>query len=284
MTYARLGLIHAAGPAVLAVAYQAGQARWAGVDLSQELFARHVATLGVPNADLAVHGADLYLACACAFGDTMAIRHFEGRVFSQVHRHIARGSSHATEDLLQLLRLWLLAGPKPRIARYSARGSLLGWLKVASARRLARIASRAPIEPFHLGERAMAELLSDGGEAARSHMSRMVAPTFEAALEATFLALTPEARTLLRMHYVQDVSLAAIADAFGVHRATVARWLSVARTTVRVQVRERLAASRAPTSSEFHSLTAAVISNLHVNVRELLETPGPSEAGSLGAQ
>ncbi|HEX3758984.1 MAG TPA: hypothetical protein VHW23_09775, partial [Kofleriaceae bacterium] len=92
---------------------------------------------------------DLYLACGCADGDPAALAAFEARCGAVIARAIAAsGASRAErDDLGQVVRQRLLvapaAGGAPRIAGYSARGSLVSWVRVVAAREAARMLPRA---------------------------------------------------------------------------------------------------------------------------------------------
>ncbi len=59
----------------LAQLYDAGRATWPDVELDRQEFARWLEARCASVDE--VHGADLYLACACAHGDARAIAAFE---------------------------------------------------------------------------------------------------------------------------------------------------------------------------------------------------------------
>ncbi len=96
-----------------------------------------------------LRAADLYLACGCADGDPRALAAFERHAGAMIDRAlIASGVSDAERaDLGQVVRQRLLvapaAGGAPRIATYSARGSLTAWVRVVATREAARMLPRA---------------------------------------------------------------------------------------------------------------------------------------------
>jgi hypothetical protein len=94
------------GTAALARAFAAGRAEWPDVPLPAQAFADHVAALGVAAENLLLHGADLYLACACTLGLPTAVKTFEQRLFPTVERQIAR-------------RDWPRAGPRMSRPRFA---------------------------------------------------------------------------------------------------------------------------------------------------------------------
>src|SRR5437667_270564 len=63
---------------------------------------------------------------------------------------------------------------------------------------------------------------------------------FRGALAASFRQLAPRERALLRLHFVNGLNIEAIGTAYGVHRATVARWLVAIRRDLLDQTRELL--------------------------------------------
>src|SRR5207302_5775495 len=117
-----------------------GRAAWPGVELAPDVFAAHLETLKASDA----HAEDLYLACASARGDTVALRLFDERVLSQVRNYIARidPSPTVADEVTQLLRTQLLVGrdgEPPGIARYSGSGALAGWIRIIAVRQVHRL-------------------------------------------------------------------------------------------------------------------------------------------------
>jgi hypothetical protein len=61
---------------------------------------------------------------------------------------------------------------------------------------------------------------------------------------------------------------------YGVHRATVARWLTAIQGTVLARIRDHLPLSKRPTSSEFRHLTEDVRADLYINMDRALRDEG----------
>ncbi len=101
----------------LARLLEAGRAAWPGLGLSDEAFIRHVVSRLPAEGDRvaalgALHGEDLYLACACAQGLPRALSAFQERHGPQVDAAL-RGlklPSGADEDLRQMLWEKLFVG------------------------------------------------------------------------------------------------------------------------------------------------------------------------------
>jgi RNA polymerase sigma-70 factor, ECF subfamily len=258
--------------AALASAFTAGRAAWPDVALSAEVFADHVARLRVGAQNLRLHGVDLYLACACTLGLPSAVKCFERRLFPTVERHITRQglARGGGEDVLQLLRIWLIGERPPRIASYAGRGQLIGWLKIVSTRRALRIAVQHASDRLLSGKVTPTQLPSPLIDPEASAIRRRHQAGFQQALDDSLNALSPRARAVLRLHYLDGHNIDAIGRRYGVHRATVARWLTAIQGTVLARIRDHLPLSRRPTTSEFRNLTDDVRSGLFINMDRAL--------------
>ncbi|MFY2560671.1 sigma-70 family RNA polymerase sigma factor [Corallococcus terminator] len=269
----------------------AGRRAWPEVVLPEEDFLRHVAQRLVPSGEpedalAAVPVADLYLACACERGLPSAHAALERHLFPKVARAISRvrGGGVDAKEVLQQLRQRLLVpskdGGEPRIAEYQGGGPLAAWLRAAAVRTALNL-QRAE------GRRARAEEDADGsmfervGEAGDDleldYLRRRHQEDFREALSGALASLSPRERTVLRLHVVDGVSLESIGVMYRAHKSTVSRWVSNARQTVLVGVRERLAERLRLSSGELHSLMHAVRSQLDLSLSGLLR--GEPEPG-----
>ena len=102
-------------------------------------------------------------------------------------------------------------------------------------------------------DRPLDEALGDAGDPLLSHLKAEYRTEFAGALREANAELDSETRTLLRQQIVDQLSIDEIGAAFGVHRATAARWLLRARGAL-VTATRRLAsplrpAGRRPTRS-----------------------------------
>ena len=122
-----------------------GQRAWPGVALSPGRFAEHLARSirAIPedlaNALGALHATDLYLACACVHGDRSALEALDVHFLSRIDHHVlpVEKTVQFVDDVRQRMREeLLLAGKRPvgKIADYSGRGPLAGWLRVVAVR------------------------------------------------------------------------------------------------------------------------------------------------------
>src|SRR5262249_12507693 len=109
--------------------------------VDEAAFARWIDERG---AAAALHGSDLYLACACASGDEQALAAFERRYIAEVPAFLARTGPSASliGDVRQRLRERLFVavdGKRTKICEYSGRGPLASWLRVVALRAAANL-------------------------------------------------------------------------------------------------------------------------------------------------
>jgi RNA polymerase sigma-70 factor (ECF subfamily) len=241
-----------------------------GID--ERAFARHLSRhCEDAEAVLATNAEDLYVALGCGEGDLAALRYFEEACLREVPAFVAhlKLDRAAQEELVQALRARLLA-PAPggaKILRYGGKGPLGGWLRVAAVRLalttvVERIPEEAENEAVAAGSaRADPELAVARAEAA--HACKM-------AFEKTLDELDPRERTVLRMHYVDGLSIDQIAVAYAIHRATAARWLSSARETVAVRTRKYLGNVLNLERHELDSVLRLVDNQLDLSLQRIL--------------
>jgi RNA polymerase sigma-70 factor (ECF subfamily) len=246
----------------------AGRQAWPGVRLLDETVVRHVARhagASTPAALAALRADDLYLATACLAGDRAAVAAFEKEFLSRVPavvRRIAK-SDGAVDEVAQQVRVAVLAGEPARLAQFSGRGPLHGWVR-AVALNMALMAQRPKRENVQ-ASRDLAErtnLLADKLDPEADLARRRHRPQFQQALDGALATLTARERNLLRAYFVDDMSIDQLGVRFRVHRATAARWLQAAREKLLVETRRRVGELVAMTPSEFDSLVALLKSQL----------------------
>ena len=265
-----LGRIQAASEA----AARDAAARWSPVPLAPAVFEAYVRERLSDDAPLhdlsSLHVADLYLACACVHGDAAAWRELDRAYLSQIASYIARvDSSRAfADEVRQVLaeRLLPAASDPPRLARYSGRGPLGAWMRVAAVR-VARDLKRAvrPADPLDETTTPV-----DPGDVEVAFLKRQFAGEFESAFQAVLRSLAVDERNILRLHYLDGLSIEEVGRTYGVSRATAARSLASARATIIERVRAALAARIAPSVAGPGSVLAFVQSQLDLSIRRLL--------------
>jgi RNA polymerase sigma-70 factor, ECF subfamily len=240
--------------------------RWPAIACDTAVLTAHVERVGVEPSDLALHGAELCLACACAQGNDAALRVFESEYIARLEPTFKRlGDGDFIDDARQLLRERMLVGPDARIATYAGTGPLLGWLRIA-ALRVALNLRRSSLRPSDalLVEEIVRELPVEA-----SDLPRYV-EVFSAAMQRAFTALEARDRNLLRLHHVDGLTLDRLGALFQVHRATVARWLAQARSRIFEEVESEVKRTLKLSPSEFQSMLGLVRSYLDASLSGLM--------------
>lgn len=249
----------------------AGRIAWPSLDVNPGVFAEHVRRLH-PGLELSkVEGSDLYLAAACAAGDPAAIEIFEAEMLPVVRREARRidASPHFVDEVSQTMRDRLLVGTPPRIADYSGRGPLRAWVRISSVRsamNMLRPRQKVDLVDGEGFDRVAAAFAGTEME----HLQQRYRAACTEALRSGFEALTPRDRNLLRLHYLDGLTVDELAPTHKVHRSTVARWIGRARDHIFDQAKQRLAETIGGSPSQLESLLGALRSQLDVSIERLL--------------
>jgi len=266
--------------------WEKSRQRWPDVELDLDTYVahaiRHLEAGSDPEAaSRRLHGEDLFLACACANGNGRAIRIFEDEILPQVNGALRRldPSPAFADEVRQLVRQKLFVDPNKaaKIADYAGRGPLATWVRVSAVRTALNLRNQDAREtPMALDH--VADLAPVGGDPAMDYLKTRFADDFQRALRAACEGLEGRQRTLLRLRFVDGLSIDQIGGVYGVHRATAARWLSRIREEIFDATRSGLQTSLQIDTGEFDSLLRLVRSQLDVSVSQVLRTTdGTSE-------
>lgn len=277
----------AALDALLAARLAEARARWPGVTLDDDAFVTHLATVAPPGGDPCkaigeLVTSELYLACACARDAPGGVAAFDQHYLSRLPALLAglRLDRAGLDDARQLVsQRLLLPRPdgRPRIADYTGRGSLEGWLRIAALRVV--INERKRVKPH-------ASIDADGAD--RRLLPSQVGPELAlfrarhrddlaAALRTAMAALGDRERTLLRLHFLNGVPTVELGPMYGVHRTTVGRWIEAAQEALFTGTRRALMERLEVTESECGSLIRALQSQLDLTFSMLDEPPAQAE-------
>jgi RNA polymerase sigma-70 factor, ECF subfamily len=276
---ARASGLAAVTPAAAASAWAStlatARAEWPDVRFDDAKLADFIgARLAASGADLesalaAIPAGDLALAAACAAQEPTAHAAFDS-ILAEVDAAGAatRASKDIVDEVKQLLRVQLLVprDDKPAgIAGYKGKGPLRGWVRITATRELIRHLKKAqraaPVD------RALDEALAaDGADPILEGLKGEYRAQFATALREAIAELGVEDRTLLRQQIVDQLSIDELGAAYGVHRATAARWLNRARGALVTATRGRLAARLALPVEEVDSVIRLVQSRLDASV------------------
>jgi RNA polymerase sigma-70 factor (ECF subfamily) len=255
------------------VAASAPWPRWAGVD--DAAFVRFVDELrardGTPLE--ALHASDLWLAFHAGRGISPAVGALEASCFGDLAGLLrGRGADGPQADeILQRLRHHLLVaepGAKPRIMTYAGRGELRAWVRVAAVRAwLNAKRESARHEPLHDDDVLVTEATSDLElELLKGKYRELFRRVFLEAVEG----LAPATRLLLKLHYLDRLSMDEVGKVLGVHRLTVLRRLERARQELSEGTKERLEAELRLAPPDVESLLRLIQSRLDVSLGQAL--------------
>lgn len=254
---------------VIEKAYAAGRWDWPDFKRPQlSDYACHVQELRTSAKDLERYGSDLYLALGSGMGDPQALRALREKHFPALEDVMARSGFGEVErqDVLQQTMLYLCAGEAPRMLTYAARASLASWLRITTLRFAINMRPRKG--PGQVGssdlalERAVVNEHDPELQVAIEHAR----PAFQTALQASIGALPERDKTLLRLCFLDGLTIDAIGSMYGVHRATAARWISEIRRGILSDVRSKLSRELGLGASEFESLAFLIRSQLQLSL------------------
>ena len=183
---------------------------------------------------------ELALARACAAGQERAWEIFMARYREKLYdiaAHIARETSAARElaDSLyaDLYGTTTRDGQRiSKLASYTGRGSLEGWLRTVMAQEF--------VNRFRRQRRLVSldEESEDGGQfaAAASEPAAAIDPRVEAATDEVLSRTPTEDRFILASYYLDGRTLAEIARTLAVHESTISRKLDKLAKSLRKQI------------------------------------------------
>lgn len=262
------------------------EAAWPGLALALpgETFARHLGRVLGDHLDKGedparlfsgINAPDLYLACACLQRSDDALRAFEERCLAPLPGFLAGLpiTPAFVDELRQVLRTRLFVGSGdegPRLARYSGRGALLSWVRIVASRAALDLLQARGARPYQDIDDAPDHAVGVEGGAEVAYIKARYRDEFQDALRAAFGALSPEQRNLLRLHYMDGLTIDQLGALLRVHRATAARKLAAARGEILEATRSLLRQRLSISPEEFDSLCRVIQSQLDLSLSSAL--------------
>ncbi len=237
-----------------------------GLSSSAEVTA-HVDARRARGARIA-HVAELVTAWAAGQGHGRAIERLDELVRREAAAAARRlePSPAFRDEVVQALRIRLLVGTRPRVDEYGGRGPLAAWLGVAAL----RVALNLKRGGRGVASDVLGELIGAEHDPELRHLKAQYRAEFKAALEAALLALPERQRAVLRMTFVDGLSMTALGRLYGVHETTAARWVRAAAADVAADARRRLEERLRVSASNLDSLERMVLSNLDLSIARVL--------------
>jgi RNA polymerase sigma-70 factor (ECF subfamily) len=265
----------------MAAAWDEAAAAWPELAVTPAQLAEHVAARVASAEELEAVLApgvlpELLLACACSAGDETAIMKLEARYFPLVAAALGRLRlpAHAVDEVLQQLRAHLFArrpAAEMGIASFRGRGALASWLKVSAVRMGGQLIEQAQANGDGAGgDAALARLPGASTNLEQQYARRWSKEAFEQAFAAALQELSDRDKALLRLHHIDGVSLEQLGTLYRTHRATVARWLAMARQRLLDGTRAGLAERHRLPLAECDSIIREAQSQLELTLRSLL--------------
>jgi RNA polymerase sigma-70 factor, ECF subfamily len=260
------------------------RAAWPDLQVEATRFIRHLALhLPADAAKLAeLRAGDLYLACACLDGDRRGLELFERCILDRIGGSLRRLDTGATfvDDVKQQLRekLFMPAAGGAKIAHYRGTGALEGWVRIAAIRTgrnlLRSTRARQPLST----DDAIAVGRTAAPDAELEYLRGRYASEFAEVFRAVLAEQPARDKNVLRLYFVDGLRSGAIGKIYGVHGATVRRWIERAREEMLAETRRRLAARLALHDSELESLMMDIHSQLDLTLSRCLRV-APADAG-----
>lgn len=253
------------------------EAKWPKIALSGEAFALalgRVTAKDCPESPLEqLFFEDLFLVTACLAKDHAALVLLEREYAPRIGAWCSRlgVASGEVSEVEQATRTRLLVGDKdspPKLLAYSARGPLHAFIRavvanwIVSEKRKER--PMVPIGDSGIAERAVVH------DPALATVRAQYAECFRVAIRAALEALPTRDRTLLRLVYVDGVSVERVALTYGVHRVSASRWLSHARHSLLEGTKSRMGTLTRLTHSEVESVARMCLSMVDLSLERVL--------------
>lgn len=239
-----------------------------------------------------IQADDLCLIIACERGAETAWNDLVER-FSATVRSAARSATSnedAAEDLAQSIwaELYGLRNrkdgkPASKLAYYSGRGSLAGWLRavvaqlaVDSYRKQARLVQTEEDVDFDrlALETPIAELqtavASTGHNPEQAISNRFAEVDMQNALQTAIKELSSDDRLLVKLYYFDNLRLHEAGKVLGVHEATASRRLTKVHAELRKRVGEILISERGWTKAETERSFSELAQHLETDLEGLL--------------
>jgi RNA polymerase sigma-70 factor (ECF subfamily) len=252
-----------------------GEARraWPNLRVSFDDFVAHVQAIGHPWDGMTPEiAADIYLVTGCLLRDAAALEAFDRSFLPMVDAITARLGRRGvdSDEARQAVRVRLFAGDSPRIREYHGKGSLRGWLRVVATRTLLNL-TEARKDRAH-GDVDHLVLLACDADPEMEYMKRAYAAVFREALAQAAKSLETRERALLRLALIDGLGIDALADLYGVHRSTAARWIQSAHQTLVARVRSILRSKMSLRDAELESVLRIVSVGLDTSLGHYLAT------------
>lgn len=241
--------------------------------IDDAVFAEHLARCGAPAQASDLHADDLYLCCAALLGDEVAVRTLRATARPVLAGYVHRvDASPAFLDEVEQ-RLWdgALVGSveaPPKLATYSGKGPLAGWLGIV-AQRIALMMRRSEASEERAVQGAGIEAQLIAGDPELAFIKGHLRAAFQRAVSQALQSLDDRERMVYRMHIVDGLSLERIGKSYGVSQSTVSRWMAGARDGIVAETQRLLRDELRASPEDYESMSRLLVSQLDLSVSRL---------------
>jgi RNA polymerase sigma-70 factor (ECF subfamily) len=213
-----------------------------------------------------LRGTELFLVYACLCGDAEAWRTFDRNYLAKVPDYVARvdRSPAFADEVRQRIAEKLATtteGPG-RLAQYSGRGPLHSWIRIASLREAHTVARRRKVSV----DADDVPLRAPDLDPELALLKQRSITVFRKAFQEVIAGLSEDDRTLLRLHYLDGLTIEQVGKASRVSRASAARLLAQTRERIVKRVERALRDDLGANAPGARSLLALVRSQLDLSI------------------
>ena len=223
----------------------------------------------VRSGESAVEFADgVYVSEALVAGDIHALQWLRNEI-RRILRTVKNVATSRHDDIEAAVMERLLVNKK--LSQYRGAAPLTSWLRVITVRTAFELFP--PEKEPHAQEfesMVFSNLAAEQKSADSGVLQRQVGDALSSAMTTAALALTAKERTLLRLHFLEGMTLEELAQTYASHSSTVSRWLADAKehflTVVRDEIGKRTGLGRLAVDS----LVRAMHGKLDISLRTAL--------------
>ncbi len=250
-----------------------------GVEFTAYLAERILPERKVAEWLSSVHAADLFLCSLCARGDSAALEIFDRAVLPQVVSAIAaiQSSPAFIAEVQQQMRQKLLVSSADRpakIAEYAGFGPLNHWLRAVAVRTALNLRRTQNREDFPVADEVLLDLPVRTNDLELDYLKSRYRTDFTEAFRKAVSSLTSQERNILRLHFVDGLSLSQVGAAYQADKSTISRWISKSRQQLLQRTRDDLGERLHLDTGELDSLMNLVDSQLEMSIDSVLRTRG----------
>lgn len=257
-----------------------GRRAWPDIAVPDEAFVALVADKVADTSSLlpalaALDADEMYLACGCDCNAPNAVARFEATYSPTIKTTLARMqlSDEMVADVMQSLLERLLlsrSGKRALICKYAGQGSLQGLIRVSAYRAAITLLRQDKSKSIPLEDDYQLALVTTSPELAAMRAEYRI--EFQRAFADAFQVLSSRERNILRLRFIDSLSVDQISALYRVHRTTASRWLSSARKSVAKETKRLLRQRLQVGESQLGPLIALVQSHLDLSIEHILRT------------